>query len=81
MEGLVAHDARVVDDDVDPPEGVESRLHDGRPTFSGRHAVTIGDRDTAGGFDLLSDGLRRGQVRADAGDAAAEIVHQHARAA
>ena len=43
LEGLVAEDAGVVDDDVDPVVGIDRRLDDGLPALGGRHAVVIGD--------------------------------------
>ena len=40
----VAQDACVVDEDVEPPEGVERRLHDALAALHRRHRVVVGDR-------------------------------------
>ena len=43
VERLVAQDAGVVDDDVDPAERVERGLHDGLAALGRGDAVGVGD--------------------------------------
>ena len=55
VEGAVAQDAGVGDDDVDLAEGVERGLDDRLAAFVGVDAVGVGDGFAAGGLDLVDD--------------------------
>ena len=74
VERLVAQDAGVVDDDVDPSEGVDGRLDDGLATLGRGHAAGVGDRDAAEVVDLLGGGLGRPLAAALAADRRAQVV-------
>ena len=78
VEGAVAEDAGVVDDDVDPLPGVERGLDDLRAVFD---RVVVGDGLTAGGLDLLHHLVRRGAALAATGRGATQVVDHHLRAA
>ena len=78
VERLVPQDAGVVDQHVDPAEGVQGGLHDPLAAFRGRHAVAVGRRDATHGGDLLDHpvcGERRGTTAIQCG---AGVVHQDA---
>ena len=62
LERLVAQDAGVVDDDVDPAEGVERGLDDGLAALGRGDAVVVGDGLAAGGLDLVDDLLGGGRA-------------------
>ena len=55
MEGAVAQDAGVGDDDVDLAEGVDRGLDDRLAALGGVDAVRVGDGFAAGRLDLLDD--------------------------
>ena len=80
-EALVAQDAGVVDEDVDPaPLGqrrVDHRLHGAEVGDRG----AVGDRLAAGGADLLGDGVGGGRRAAAAVERAAQVVDDDRRAA
>src|SRR5690606_33292658 len=78
LEGGVAEDARVVDDDVDPLPRVERGLDD---LVAVLDRVVVGDRLAAGGLDLLDDLVGRRARFASAGRAAAEVVDHDLAAA
>ena len=78
LECLVAQDAGVVDQDVDPAERVHGGLHDGLRTFPIGDGGFVGDRDTARGLNL-GDHRIRGIALSRAVDAAAQVVHYHFR--
>ena len=78
-EHPVAEDARVVDHDVEPSEGVDRRLDDAARSGVVRDVVGVGDRLTPQGRDLVHDLLCGAGVRARPIDGAAEIVDDHAR--
>ena len=74
-EGLVAQDAGVVDQDIDPAEAF---LDEGDHLVDGGgvgHGSAVGDRFTAGRDDLVDDQLRRADRAARAITRAAEIVN------
>ena len=71
---LVAEDAGVVDDDVEPAERLD-RLVDHRPRAGERRDVAgVGDRLTAPATDHVDDGLGDGLVGALTARRAAEVV-------
>ena len=74
VERLVPQDAGVVDDDVDPPECVEGRLHDGGAALGRRDRVGVGDGFAAQVLDLFDDCLRRPGAAALAVHRPAEVV-------
>jgi hypothetical protein len=76
--GDVAQDARVVDHDVDAPEGVERALHDLGAVFDG---VVVGDGLAAGGANVFDHLVGRGARATAARVRAAEVVDDHLRAA
>ena len=78
VERLIAKDAGVVDEDVDPPERVECRLHDRLSTFGGGHAFDVGHRLAAEGDDLVDDLLRGAGGTTRPVDQAAEVVDHEA---
>lgn len=77
VERLVPQDAGVVDQYVNPTEGVDCSLHDGRSTLPGGYAVVVGNGAAAEGDDLVDDPLGRGFRSAAAVDAAANVVDDH----
>ena len=79
-EGLVAQDARVVDDDVAVVEGVDRSLQDRLPALDGRDVVVVGCGLTAGRLDLVDDLVRHGRATTRSVAGAAQIVHHHCRA-
>ena len=80
MKDAVAQDPGVVDQDVDPPEGLECGFDD----FVG--VARLADRQrrrnglAACLFDLVDDGLRRPRIGAGAFEARADIADHDARA-
>ncbi len=78
LEGRVAQDAGVVDDDVDLAERVHGGLDDLGAILD---RVVVGDGFTAGVLDLLDDGVRRRGPFARAVVLAAEVVDDHLRPA
>ena len=60
LEADVTQDAGIVDDDVDGPEGIKGRLHDGLSVLD---RVIVGHGLAAEGTDLLDHlvGRRRGR--------------------
>ena len=77
-EGDVAEDAGVVDDDVDPAEGVDGGLDD-RGALGDR--VVVGDGLAAGGDDLRDDRVCRCGTLASAPSVTAEVVDDDLRPA
>ena len=73
-KGLVAQDARVVDQNVDAAEGVERALRDARSTLFGRHVVEVGHGLAARRSNLLRNHLGCGRARAHAVTRAAKVV-------
>jgi hypothetical protein len=80
-EGLVAQDARVVDDDVDLAEAVERGLDDRLAPFGRRHRVVACDGGPPGFGDLLH--RRIGHARATTGSVGGttQVVHDDLRTA
>ena len=81
LERRVAHGARVVDEDVDATPGVERGVDDRLPTFRRGDTVGVGDGFAAVVLDLLRGVVGGIAARSVAGDRAAEVVHDDARAA
>jgi hypothetical protein len=52
LEADISQNAGIVDEDIDPTEGVDGRLDDG---FSILDRVVVGDRLAACGADVLDD--------------------------
>src|SRR6185369_9548888 len=73
----VSEDAGVVDDDVDPAEGVHRGLDDRLPTGHAGHRVVVGHGIAARLGDLLHDLIGRLPVGPGPDLAAAVIVHHH----
>ena len=80
LNGLVPQDAGVVDDDVDPVEGVEGGLDDRLASLGRGDAVGVGDRLPALIADLLGHRLGQRGIRAFAVERAAGVVDDDARA-
>ena len=62
-------------------EGVDRGLHDGGAALGRGHRVRVGHGLAAGRLDLVDHPLGRALVAAGAVDRAAEVVHDHERAA
>ena len=76
-EGLVAQDAGVGDQDVQPAEGVDRAFHQiGRARVIG-HRAAVGDRLAARRLDLGHHGVGRGRGAARAIQRRAQIVDHH----
>ncbi len=71
---LVAQDARVVDEHVEPAELVDGLLHHRLRARPRRDAVVVRDRTSALGRDLVDDLLSRGGVGAFAFARTSEVV-------
>ena len=76
---LVAQDAGVVDEDVEPAEGVDGLADHALGAVPRRDAVAVGFGPATRGDDLVDDLLRRCRVGPFAARAAAEVVHHHRR--
>ena len=74
VEGLVAQDAGVVDDDVDAAERVERGLHDRRAALGRGDASRCWRPRRRRGLDLVDDVRGRARRRPGAVDRAAEVV-------
>ena len=79
VEGLVAQDACVVDQHVNPAERIDRGLHDILASFGGSHAVVVGHRDPAGGGDLVDDPVCGGQRGTAAIECPTQVVDQDLR--
>src|SRR5208282_3290582 len=77
VEDAVAQDARVVDDAVDAPEGVERAFDDALGPFGLGDAVRARHRLAARASDLPHDGLGRTHVLALTLGTAAEVIDHH----
>ena len=77
---LVAQDAGVVDDDVEPAEGVERLLHHAVAGLEVGDVVVVGDGVAAHLLDFVDDLVGRALLAAGAGRGAAEVVDDDARA-
>jgi hypothetical protein len=76
---LVAEDARVVDEDVDPAEAVDRRLHYLLGAVPLGDAVVVRHRLAARRLDLVADLLCGSGVRSLAFHRAAEVVYYNLR--
>src|SRR5262249_12849426 len=76
-----AHDAGVVDQDVDAPEPVDGGGDERAGPGRGRHVAVVGDRLAPGPCDLGDDLVSWRGVLTIAPHRAAEVVDDHARAA
>lgn len=54
LEGYVSQNTRVIDEDVDPPEGLDGSLDD---AFAVLDRVVVGDGLATCGFDLIDDDI------------------------
>jgi hypothetical protein len=73
----VAHEAGVVHDHVEAPEGLDRRRHQGAGAVPVGDVVAVGDRGAAGGDDLVHDGLGGGGRRVAAVERHADVVHHY----
>ncbi len=71
----ISQDAGVVDEDVEPAEGVHGLLDHGFGVVEVGNVATVHDRLAAHALDLVHDGLCRADVAAGPVDVAAQIVH------
>ena len=76
----VAEDPGIVDEDVESSEGVDGRVHERVRTVPVGHVVGVGDGLSAGGANLVDDGLRRPDIRTAAVDRRTDVVHDDRRA-
>jgi hypothetical protein len=74
---LVAQDAGVVDEHVEPAEGVDRLVHECFGAAPRRDAVVVRDRVAALRLDLVDHLLRGCGVGSFATRRAAEVVHDH----
>ena len=79
-EHPVAQDPRVVDDDVQPAEGVDGLAHDGLAAVPGADVVGVGDRGTARRRDLVDHLLGRAGVAPRSVAGTTDVVHDDLRA-
>ena len=59
VEGLVAQDTSVVDDDVNATVSIDGGLHNCGTAFRSGNRVVVGDGFSASGLDLINDYLCR----------------------
>jgi len=77
VEGLVAQDAGVADDDVDPAERLQGGVHDRLPALDGGDGAGVGHGDPTQVLDLLGRLLGRAGRGAGAVRPPAEVVDDH----
>ena len=76
-KALVAQDARIVDEDVDPTPGVHGLLHHFLHGLEIGHRSPIGDGFTPCRTDFIHDLLRSGHRAPHAMHIAAQVVDDH----
>ena len=81
VERLVAQDAGVVHQDVQPAPGVHRRVDDALGRGGVGHRIVIGNGFAAGGLDLRHHLVGHRVLVAASVDCAARIVHHHLGAA
>ncbi len=81
MEGAVAQDAGVVDEDVHLAVGIYRRLDDRLAARHRIYAVVVGHCLPSGGADLICYLVGHGGAGAGAVTGAAQVVHHHLGAA
>ncbi|MCY1430324.1 hypothetical protein D9M71_462690 [compost metagenome] len=77
LEGGVAQVTGVVDDDIDPAEAVQCRLHDAFAAGAGAHGVVVRDGLATGRSDFLDYLVRHALGAAAPIKAAAQVVHDY----